>query len=85
MGNGRDPGGQRPVENFFGRELLKRGIEHGGGKGIARAGGVDHVRHGAQLPAEFSAYGGGTYTFEYVDADGKARTGEWDIGIYNID
>lgn len=40
---------------------------------------------GAQLPAEFSAYGGGTYTFEYVDADGKARTGEWDIGIYNID
>ena len=40
---------------------------------------------GAELPTEFAAYGGGTYTFEYEDADGKSRTGSWDMGIYNID
>lgn len=40
---------------------------------------------GIELPTEFAAYGGGTYTFEYEDADGKARSGKWDMGIYNID
>lgn len=40
---------------------------------------------GTEPPEEFEAYGGGTYEFAYADAEGNARTGKWDIGIYNID
>lgn len=40
---------------------------------------------GIELPREFAAYGGGTYTVEFNDKDNKARTDGWDIGIYNID
>ena len=43
------------VQDFLGRHAAHRRVEHRAGEGVARAGGVDHVGHRAELPPEAAA------------------------------